>query len=585
MSGDARPTRCRAYDIAQKLPEAPLTVARVVVYPPPKPGFPTLLFAFFLAGCDKAEEKATTPPGLFVLQSPAAGEFLDAGKRKVSGKAVNVTDVQVNGVGANVDAGSFQAEVELERGVNVVEGSGVDGTGHKIFDRNGVLAGDFQDDDGAVEDALLLRVNDGGLRRIGEIGADMMSSQSISASLAAMNPVYSDSYAWDYVVVAADVESVSYDTPRLDFQPRDGALGLEVTLPNLYVDIYAYGEAFGFDFDSDVAMWASSAVLTCDLYITASRGRIAVDIGEVEVELKDFGYDTSLLPGDVESYILVETIRDTITGMLVEKVNEMVPPLLDETLSGLDPSFSTELMGLQVDLAFEFAKVDIDDDGVALDLDMDVVIPSSGDHAAPGYLRADLGTPDLDTHADVSGAVGDDLLNRMLYEAWAGGLLDLRLSTDDGSLSALMLAPLKASEGTITVSAQLPPVVVERDGELQAQMGELVVDIDTPGGALGDHLKASVNAFANIDVVVEDGALVLELGTPEVVIMVRESTMGASDEEMTVLVEKTLPFDLLFSLLGDFSFPLPSLYGIAIDEGSADRDRSGVYTGLEVSLK
>ena len=555
------------------------------MYTPPNSGVSMLLFAFILTGCDKAEEEGAAPAGLFVLQSPLGGEFLDVGKQEVSGKAVNLTDVQVNGVAAETDGGAFVASIELERGVTVVEGSGIDSTGHKIFDRSGVLAGDFEDDDGAVEDALLLRVNDGGLRRIGEIGADMLASESISASLSAINPVYSDSYAWDYVVVAADVDSVSYDTPKFDFQPRDGALGLEVTLPNLYVDIYAYGEAFGWDFDSDVSMWASSAVLSADIYISANRGRIEVDIGEVEVELKDFGYDTSLLPGEVESYILVETIRDTITGMLVEKVNEMVPPLLDETLSGLDPSFSTELMGLQVDLAFEFAKVDVDDDGVSLDLDMDVVIPSSGEHGGPGYLGADLGSPDLDTHSDVAGAVSDNLLNRMLYEAWAGGLLDLRLSTDDGSLSALMLAPLKATEGTITVSAMLPPVVVERDGELQAQMGELIVNIDTPGGALGDHLQAAVNAFVPLEVLVEDGALTLKLGTPEVVLMVRESSMGATDEEMTSLVEKMLPIDLLFSLLGDFSFPLPALYGLSIDGGSAERDESGVYTGLEVSLK
>lgn len=544
-----------------------------------------LFFALILAGCEKPAEEAPAPAGLFVLQSPQGGEFLDVGEQAVSGKAVNLTDVQVNGVAAEVDAGTFDARIPLERGVNVVEGSGVDSTGHLIFDRNGVLAGDYNDDEGAVEDALLLRVNDGGLRKIGEIGADMLESQTINDAITAINPVYSDSYAWDYVIVAADVESVSYDTPELEFTPRDGALGLEVTLPNLYVDIYAYGEAFGFDFDSDVAMWASAAVLNADLYISARNGRIDVEIGEVTVELKDFGYDTSLLPGDVESYILVETIRDTITEMLVEQVNEMVPPLLDETLSGLDPSFSTELMGLKVDLAFEFARVDIDDDGVVLNLDMDVVIPATGDHAGPGYLGADLGTPDLDTHADVSGAVSDNLLNRMLYEAWAGGLLDIRLSTDDGSLTALMLAPLKATEGTITVSAALPPVIVEREGELQAQMGELIVNIDTPGGALGDHLQVAVNAFVPVEVVAEAGELTLKLGTPSVVLMVRESTMGATDEEMTRLVEDMLPIDLLFSLLGDFSFPLPALYGLEIDEGTASRDDSGVYTGLEVSLK
>ncbi len=544
-----------------------------------------LFFAFILAACEKEEPAADVPSGKLLLTSPEAGEFAKEGEVSASGKAVNIDSVTVNGTEVSIDAGTFQGKVTLERGVNVVEASGVDGTGHTIFVRNGVMSGEYEAAEGDVEDAMYLRVNEGGLTRIGEIATGMLDTQTINDSLAAINPVYSDSYLWDTVVIADDIESVSFDEPSFDFEPRDGALGLTVTIPNLYVDTLAYGTAAGFDFSSDVSMTASSAVLTADLYVSASNGRLSVDIGEVTVDLKDFAYDTSLLPGTIEDYILVDTIRATVEEMLVTQINDMVPPLLDDLLSSLDPSYSTELMGLSVELGFGFAAVDIDDKGIALTLDLDVTIPPTGEHSAPGYLGADLGTPDVDTHADIAGAISDNLLNRMLYEAWAGGLLDITLSTEDGSLSALMLAPLKATEGSISVTPMLPPVIVERDGELQAQLGELVVDINTPGGALGDHLKASVNAFAKVDVTVEDGELKLELGTPEVVLMVRESSMGAEDEEMTNLVEQAIPFDVLFSLVGDFSFPLPVLYGLEIDEGSANRDDSGVYTGLEVSLK
>ncbi|GDX79079.1 hypothetical protein LBMAG42_08900 [Deltaproteobacteria bacterium] len=544
-----------------------------------------LFFAFILAACEKEEPAADVPSGKLLLLSPEGGEFKGEGEISASGKAVNVDAVTVNGVEASVDAGTFEGKVALERGVNVVEARGVDGTGHTIFVRNGVMSGEYEAAEGDVEDAVYLRVNEGGLTRIGEIATGMLDTQTINASLGAVNPVYSDSYLWDTVVIADDIESVSFDEPSFDFEPRDGALGLTVTIPNLYVDTLAYGTAAGFDFSSDVSMSASSAVLTADLYVSASNGRLSVDIGEVTVDLKDFAYDTSLLPGTIEDYILVDTIRATVEEMLVTQINDMVPPLLDELLTSLDPSYSTELMGLSVDLGFGFSAVDIDDDGIALTLDLDVKIPPTGEHSAPGYLGADLGTPDVDTHADIAGAISDNLLNRMLYEAWAGGLLDITLSTEDGSLSALMLAPLKATEGTIVVTPLLPPVIVEREGELQAQLGELLVDINTPGGALGDHLLASVNAFAKVEVTVEDGELKLELGAPEVVLMVRESSMGAKDEEMTNLVEQAIPFDVLFSLVGDFSFPLPVLYGLEIDEGAANRDDSGVYTGLEVSLK
>lgn len=544
-----------------------------------------LFLTFFLAACEKEPTEEKVPEGKLVLRTPEGGDFLADGTGTAEGQAINLSDVQVNGVAAETDGPVFSADIPLERGVNVVEASGVDGNDHTLYTRNGVLAGTFTQAEGDVQDAVYLRVNQSGLDRIGEIAATAVDMQTINGMLPAINPVYSDSYAWDTVTVAADVESVTFDTPQLDFAPRDGALGLTVTIPNLYVDAYAYGDVLGLDFDSDVSMWASSAVLTTDVYVTARNGKLVVDIGEVAVDLKDFGYDTSLLPGDVEDYILVDTIRGKIEEMLATQITEQVPPLLDETLNGLDPSYSTELMGLSVDLGFGFSSADIDARGLALTLDLDVTIPQSGKHSAPGYFSAPLGTPDVDEHADLAGAVSDDLLNRMLYEAWQGGLLDLTLSTDDGSLEPIMLAPLKATTGTIKVTAKLPPVVVERDGKPQAQIGELLVDITTPGGALGDHLLVSVNAFADLDVTIEDGALKLALGEPEVVLMVRETSTGADEETTTNLVEQVLPLDLLFSLLGDFSFPLPALYGLEVDEGTASRDPSGVYTGLEISLK
>ncbi len=554
------------------------------MYTRPNSGWEMLFFALFLGACESEQAVEELRAGEIKLTSPEPGAFLAEGSTAAKGRAAALTGVSVNGVEAEVDAGSFTTDVNLERGVNVIEALGTDGHGDIHYARNGVLAGEFEAAEDEVADAIHLRVNEGGLRKIGELAAEGLQPATLNSVLTAANPVYSDTYAWDTVTIAADVESVSFDAAQFDFTPRDGALALEVEIPNLYVDIYAYGDALGFGFDSDVAMWASSAVLRADVYAEAKRGRIAVEIGEVTVELLDFGYDTTLLPGSVEDYLLVDTIRATLEEMLVAKIQEMVPPLLDETLSGLDPSYSTELMGLTVEMAFSFAELEIDDDGIALIMDMEINVPPSGIHSAPGYLGAKLGTPDVDTHADLGGAVSDNLINRMLYEAWQGGLLDMTLSTEDGSLSPLMLAPLKVTEGSISVTALLPPVVVERDGQLQAQIGELLVAIDAPGNALGDHLLVSVNAFAPLEVFAADGALTLKLGTPDVVLMVRESSAGGTDESTTALIEEVLPLDLLFSLIGDFSFPLPALYGIEIDEGSASRDASGVYTALEVSL-
>ncbi len=548
-----------------------------------------LFVPFILAACEKEPEAdAGAEAGSMTLETPDQADFLEEGTVHARGTAEHVSKVTVNGEAAKLNEGRFETTIELARGMNVVEASADTEGGTRLYVRNGVLAGEYKSADDAVEDAVVLRVNEGGLRAIGDLAEEMLADDLVNDSLAGLNPVYSDSYGvwgWDAVTIAANVDAVTFDTPRFEFDPRDGVLELTATLPNLYVDIYAWGEVVGIDFDSDVALWASSAVLTAEVEIDTTSGKLDVDISDTTITLNDFGYDTSLLPGDVESYLLVDTIRATIEEMLVEKIDEMVPPLLDDTLSGLDPSYSTELMGLEVDIEFAFAQADIDSDGIQLALDLDVAVPPTGAKSAPGFLGADLGTPDIDTHADVAGAISDDLLNRVLFEAWAGGLLDMKLSTRDGSLEPIMLAPLGVTEGTIEVEALLPPVIVENDGALEAQIGELLVTIDAKGSKLGDHVVASVNVFVGLDVEIADGALVLALGEPRLSFMVRENTEGVSNETMTNLLAEALPIDSILVLLGDFSFPLPELYGIVIDKGTASRDGSGVYTGIEIGVE
>ena len=108
----------------------------------------------------------------------------------------------------------------------------------------------------------------------------------------------------------------------------------------------------------------------------------------------------------------------------------------------------------------------------------------------------------------------------------------------------------------------LPPVVVEKNGGLELQLGELEVTLDTPGGELGDHLVASVNVFAPVEIYATDGVVKLDLGDPTLVMMVRESDWGADDVTITELLEVALPLDLLLGLL-NIEYPLPSLAFLA----------------------
>lgn len=558
---------------------------------------PAVLAATMSAGCnnDKGLNEVGGEEAVFEMTTPTAADWVDAGSVSVSGTAQNVQSVTLSlapdgdEVAATRTGENWNGNVKLARGVNVIQATAVDLRDDTLFKRHGVLAGDFANPDNGVNDALSARVNQGGLDKIGELVAAYMTPELVTSSVTAMNPVYADSYSvfgFDAVEVYDDINVITYDSPEIAFSPSNGLLTLTATLPNLYVGTTAYGTALGYDFSSDVSMTASSAIITASIAVDVVDGQIDVTLTSCAVELKDFAYDTSLLPSYVTDYLLVETIRDTVEEMLVEKIQTLVPELLGSTLSGLDPSFSTDILGYTVDMAFGFANADIDSDGIVIDLDVDVAMDAGGDKSYVGYLAAPVVSPSVDRHADIAAGFSDNVLNMVLFQAWRAGLLDMSLSTTDGSLDPSMLTLLKADEGTISTSASLPPVMVESDdGNVQAQVTELLVTIDTPGGGLGDHIVIAMSLWVEIELTIQDGALVLSLGEPTVVMDVRESDWGASNEATTNLLADALPVDVILALLGDISVPLPSLYGITIDSGEAERDDNTYWTDATVYLQ
>jgi hypothetical protein len=172
-----------------------------------------------------------------------------------------------------------------------------------------------------------------------------------------------------------------------------------------------------------------------------------------------------------------------------------------------------------------------------------------------------------------------------MYEMWAGGLVDLKLSTDDGSLDALMLAPLGATTGAVTITAGLPPAVVEQDGQFVAQLGEMALRLDTPGGDNGDYLDVVLSGATALDLTIEGTELRLDIGEPDLKFAVADSDWGASNDTITTLLEEQLPIDVILLLFGEIAFPLPEIPYLTIDHATAERDPSGVHTDLEIFLE
>lgn len=550
--------------------------------------------AFSLLALSLACSKDKTPVDqdlpakpLLSLDSPAPASWMSAGATPVSGTSRDLRTVKINGAEATIGAGGdFAGQVTLKEGVSVVEARGLSLDGDELWVRHGVLAGRFEAPEGRIDEAAVVRLNQGGLDTLTGMVGGLLDADTINSAVSGMNPIYEDAYGfwgWDAVTIAANIEQVSFGAPVLSLQPGSGTLRLSGSIPSLQVDAYAWGDAVGIDFDSDVDLWASSADVSGSLSIEARDGKLEASLSDVSVTLIGFGYDTSLLPGSIEDYILVDTLRATIEEQVLAMVEEQVPAMLDEALAGLDISLETELLGQPLSIEAVFQDASIDNDGLLLSLGVAADMPAA--HSlGEGVLRSGMGEPTLDRNADLSAAFRDDLLNRMLFEAWAADVLSLSMNTYDGSLNSFLLTPLRATEGSIVVNAELPPVLVEVDGEPQIQVAELMVTIETPDGELGTRLLVAVAAFVDVALVHEDGEIALEMGEIELSLMVRESDWGASNEAVTALVEEMLPLETMLALVGNLSFPIPEIQGLRLEGVQVKRDPGGDHIGMTASL-
>ena len=196
------------------------------------------------------------------VESPAVADWLPTGTTAVSGIATEVTAVAVNGAPAILGQdGGFIAMVDLPRGINLLEITAEEPDGDTLFDRRGVINGEFANPS-QIDEAVHLRLNEGGLDLMLELVGEEIEDLDIDSMLADINPVYEDSYGiwgWDAVEIAADIESIIYDTPSMRVTPTDGVLEIGVTVPELRVDVLAYGDAIGIDFDVDIEVEADYA--------------------------------------------------------------------------------------------------------------------------------------------------------------------------------------------------------------------------------------------------------------------------------------------------------------------------------------
>jgi len=548
-----------------------------------------LLTLSLLVGCKNDQEtvaeglSAASSPVLSV-STPERASWNAQGAATMTGNISEIDTILVNGEAHAVSGASFAVPVDLARGINTFETEAISLDGKSLFDRRSVLAGSFAPAEGDITGAVGARVNQGGLDDGAEIVAGMVDAQSINKSIGALNPVVDLEYSLG-TGISVDLNSVFFDAPMVDLIAGDGALAVEVILPDLLVDADADASVLWIDSEHNLELTASYAVVSADLTLGLQDGVVVAGLENTVVALENFAYDVSLLPGDfIEDNVFSDTIREAIEERLAGEMQTLLPEAITSLQEGLDLSFKTELLGTAVDLGAGFSDIGVDGGGVWVGLDL-TVDAGGTDLSGDGYLTGGMTLPEADTTADAAVMMADDVINRAMYELWLGGVLSQTLSTADGSLSPDALSSFGLTEATVTTDAALPPVLVGTDGGGMAlQLGEVTVALETPSFSLGNSLVVRVAGSVGLGLSYSDGAVAPQLSDVGLSFDIVETDWEQDQEAIVNLLESFITPDLLLGAVDGLALELPSLDGLSIDNATVTRADSGVHSDLRLDI-
>lgn len=534
-------------------------------------------------GVEPLPDEPEDPLSALIIEAPVPGQWAAEGAVEVMGTYDNVSDIRVGGQAATAQDGRFEGDFTLVHGMNLVEVTGVSPAGTTYATHHGVIAGQVASPDEAVGDAARLRLNESGLDLLLELGAGLIQGEAIGALLVTGEPIYE--LAGDPSVTITPT-AFSMGAVGMDVDPKQGQAELTITLDDLSISADVFGRYGGGFAELAQTLTADRVTLTGKLGVDVVDGGFKTTLTDVDVVLTGFGFDDTNVPEWLRGSLTDLILAEVLEGALRVAITDIVPPIVDEQLNGLDLSFQTELLARLLTGRAEITDANFDPEGLVVTADLDVSIDGLNPVDAPGYLKAPSGEASLSTAGDLGLGLADDVLNLVTFEAWRAGMLTYQLSTEDGSLPGYVLSALGgARTGFVTIRADLPPTIVEIDSGLRAQIGELSIRLDTIDGDNGEYVIMAVGGHIDLDLAVEEGVLSVGFGEKDLRITVRDTDWTGSLVEVTEQMEGLLPLDIALGLLEDLEIPLPSFAGLAVRSATVERDASRYHTNVSVSLE
>jgi hypothetical protein len=497
-----------------------------------------------------------------------------AGRVVVTGTARPGTDgspvvrVTVNDVPATLAAdGSFTATVDVPAGAMLLETVATTDAGGSITDARAVQVGELRPVGTNIDRAVTATLSADAFAKLSVAAGPILKTQNLTALLAPLQPMAN--LGDDIANVKLSITNLTLTDAKISLSPVDGGLKFSAELDGLKVAANAvYAGALVPDGSTAINIAADQVTVAGTLVVTpAGAAGFTTKIASPAVRTTGLRLSASGLTGDILG-LVQDNLESTIQSFATQTAESAMAPLINDALGALGGPQRIDVLGNQLDLQASPSAVTFTQAGALVTMNLQAMI--EGSEASPGYVFTPNGTPALNVTTGIQLGLADDLMNELLAEVHALGLLDIKLDQSFG--------PFDGAELKLT----MPPMVSANtgDGSMRLVLGDMVATLNEQGKPA---LRAAINA--QVDLSIEPGSssqqIALQFGKVHLFVnILGDPNADPGDASTAASTGIALQLDSLSQFL--ITVPVPSVAGLSLDNLSLHGDSGYVVVSGQI---
>ena len=533
---------------------------------------PSCAVLLVLAAC----EGALPPPPVLTVTSPQRSLIQSDGTQiVVKGTAVPgpsgdaVTSVVVNKVSATLSAdGSFTATIDLPTGATLIETVATAG-GVAATDARAAQIGQLEPVGTNIARAVTATLSAQAFARLSAAAGPLIKNMDLTALLAPMQPMASlgDSIA----NVKISITKLTLGDAKITLTPVDGGLAFSAELDTLNVTAKAdYAGALVPDGTTTVGVTADQVTISGTLSVTpAGTAGFTTKLASPMVHTTNLKLSASGLVGAILD-LLNSNLASTIQSMTTQMAEAAMQPMINDALGALAGPQQIAVLGKMLDLEASPAAITFSHDGATVTMNLQAKL--EGSETSPGFIYTTNGSPAMTMTNGIQLALADDLVNEMLAEVHALGVLDLHLQQDFGIFD------------DVEINLTMPPMISANnsDGSMRMVLGDMIASFTDHGQPV---ITAAINAQVDLAILRGTNAqeIALQFGNADLVVNVlddKTGMLGGADLSGPAGAGIALQLDSLKQFL--VTVPVPSVAGVTLDNLSLHADSGYVFVARDV---